>query len=1491
VISDIDEEMEDNQISSRLDERSDPQQDLLQASGKNPSILLELDMDGHVKHLSKAWESVVGTRIAKIVNHPISRIIMGTENDKNVFVDAIRIMMTDDESYRIRFVVATNYALPDDEENLDLDTSDDSGEVDSPNDSIDIVDQESLSSLSTNGQVIELEGQGILIHDKMGIPTHSMWILKPFYPNTLNIELPPKLAESLGFGADIFASYLASLSDLGIIYEGDVPPPPQVLCRICEQQVPSWWLERHSQLCYNEHKCQSEVEMIHDMVIEQKKIIVSITESLNAQSKGIDEGVKDYKGESLPKVSPPEASKSSTPLTRRPRSGSIMNTLRFPFKTLALLTELCETAIAINPSEFNEEINAYEFSPNTKEAFELVSAFAIPDSSDLAISLLINDTEKLVKEKADAVDRLKSSLMYSQKIKDEVDELILLTITEAVKNIRNQTFDIRPPIARPMSPNQSQASDSAQSGPLSEKNMSGIVYPKPKPMTVHSNIFTEAYLDTDSLPSPTPGPHYRDGLSENRGRFSPARSITPGTESTSKDVSFDNDATYPGLSDLQIRSPLLTPQRKMSPGVPPGSQNSPMSSIQRNSRSHGFDSGSGTPAASPMIMAHEGPAMEKKGSQSEQFLSVGAMMKPPLSPLLVAMPAPKSIAPSIKEYEIVKPISKGAFGSVYLARRKVTGEYFAIKVLKKSDMIAKNQVTNVKAERAIMMAQSDSPYVAKLYSSFQSKDYLFLVMEYLPGGDCATLVKMLGGLPDEWARQYIAEVIAGVDDLHQKGIVHHDLKPDNLLIDFAGHLKLTDFGLSRMGLVRRQERLNKGSVSEEAFGQSTANLTSHNGRQRQDSISALALSSAGDSTASSPTQSFFESIVKGEGRKTSGSSLLGSAPGSAHSSNHGSVSTPALDTSLVKPMHRSSSHTSFVLPDYETSTPATPGSKNMALFDPENASKYKKFVGTPDYLAPETIRGTGECEASDWWSVGCILFEFLFGYPPFHASTPDKVFENILEGEIDWPKLSPEDEVAVCTPEAKDLITKLLIMDPNERLGATGADEIKDHPYFKNLNWENLWQAEGGFIPNLDDPENTDYFESRGADMIEFPMDDASDTEDTQQKPSKDVVKKEKASSATTSLGSPSSANSPTMGKHHLSLAIPIHLRERRPSKLSDGSSEFGSFQFRNLPALDKANKDVINRIKAEHMEHRSSISSSSSESSHMKPRNYLVSSPSALKRASSPSLVRSLSPSRVGSIPQHIVQTPPAVLSSGDDYLYYEHSGRSTPSTDSGSPSAKLFAKPQTPTSGYGYPYPTGRSSRSNLFHKATSDFSPSSSDTEDSRTSALERVRKRRQSSKMSDSSSTRFQMLDILLCEPIPIMRYSIKKDLESLGCVVVSVTAGDELIRRATGEVKFDLIITGLRMAKLDVIDIVKLLKHTSSVNSDTPIIAITAYYKEAVLSGYFNDVLEKPVDKRQLKMVLEKHCRWRVSQTEEAVSDSESEAGSGNTSGVDTIRKK
>ncbi|XP_048367876.1 serine/threonine-protein kinase greatwall [Sphaerodactylus townsendi] len=161
----------------------------------------------------------------------------------------------------------------------------------------------------------------------------------------------------------------------------------------------------------------------------------------------------------------------------------------------------------------------------------------------------------------------------------------------------------------------------------------------------------------------------------------------------------------------------------------------------------------------------------------------------------VAVPRP----PSIEDFTIVKPISRGAFGKVYLGRK--AGRLYAVKVVKKADLINKNMVHQLQAERNAL-ALSKSPFIVHLYYSLQSANNVYLVMEYLIGGDVKSLLQIYGYFDEEMAVKYISEAAQALDYLHRHGIIHRDLKPDNMLISNEGHIKLTDFGLSRVALNR-----------------------------------------------------------------------------------------------------------------------------------------------------------------------------------------------------------------------------------------------------------------------------------------------------------------------------------------------------------------------------------------------------------------------------------------------------------------------------------------------------------------------------------------------------------------------------------------------------------------------------------------------------------------------------------------------------------------
>ncbi|KAJ4963781.1 hypothetical protein NE237_023720 [Protea cynaroides] len=358
-------------------------------------------------------------------------------------------------------------------------------------------------------------------------------------------------------------------------------------------------------------------------------------------------------------------------------------------------------------------------------------------------------------------------------------------------------------------------------------------------------------------------------------------------------------------------------------------------------------------------------------SESKYKEGVGFAVDTASQSSAMSTPSFSSHRTSIDDFEIMKPISRGAFGKVFLARKRTTGDLFAIKVLKKLDMLRKNDIERILAERNILITVRN-PFVVRFFYSFTCRDNLYLVMEYLNGGDLYSLLRNVGCLEEDAARRYIAELVLALEYLHSLGIVHRDLKPDNILIAHDGHIKLTDFGLSKIGLMN-------STVDFSGFG---------------------------------------------------------------------------TDETTIFNIH--DLHTSF---------------EHAQQTEERNP---KSAVGTPDYLAPEILLGTEHGYAADWWSVGIILFELLTGVPPFNAENPEIIFENILNGKIPWSSVSSN-----VSFEAQELINRFLTHNPNQRLGANGAPEVKAHPFFKGINWDTLALQKAVFVPNPEGEDDTSYFMSR----------------------------------------------------------------------------------------------------------------------------------------------------------------------------------------------------------------------------------------------------------------------------------------------------------------------------------------------------------------------------------------------------------------------------
>ncbi|KAM5323060.1 microtubule-associated serine/threonine-protein kinase 2 isoform 7-T7 [Glossophaga mutica] len=171
--------------------------------------------------------------------------------------------------------------------------------------------------------------------------------------------------------------------------------------------------------------------------------------------------------------------------------------------------------------------------------------------------------------------------------------------------------------------------------------------------------------------------------------------------------------------------------------------------------------------------------------------------------------------PCEEDFETIKLISNGAYGAVFLVRHKSARQRFAMKKINKQNLILRNQIQQAFVERDILTF-AENPFVVSMFCSFETKRHLCMVMEYVEGGDCATLLKNIGALPVDMARLYFAETVLALEYLHNYGIVHRDLKPDNLLITSMGHIKLTDFGLSKIGLMSLTTNLYEGHIEKDA---------------------------------------------------------------------------------------------------------------------------------------------------------------------------------------------------------------------------------------------------------------------------------------------------------------------------------------------------------------------------------------------------------------------------------------------------------------------------------------------------------------------------------------------------------------------------------------------------------------------------------------------------------------------------------------------------
>ncbi|KAI5181132.1 protein kinase X [Nematocida sp. AWRm80] len=155
----------------------------------------------------------------------------------------------------------------------------------------------------------------------------------------------------------------------------------------------------------------------------------------------------------------------------------------------------------------------------------------------------------------------------------------------------------------------------------------------------------------------------------------------------------------------------------------------------------------------------------------------------------------------LRDLKLVRTLGEGSFGKVLLVSfNRINNinmkRLYALKIMSKAQIIQSNQSTHVYNEKAVMLTVC-SPFFVKLYSTFQDEHYLYMVMEYVPGGELFSYMREVARFSIQQTKFYIAEILVALDTLHSLGIVYRDLKPENILLDTTGHIKLADFGFSK----------------------------------------------------------------------------------------------------------------------------------------------------------------------------------------------------------------------------------------------------------------------------------------------------------------------------------------------------------------------------------------------------------------------------------------------------------------------------------------------------------------------------------------------------------------------------------------------------------------------------------------------------------------------------------------------------------------------